>query len=120
MLLYCHPACSTCRKARQWLEEHGISYEERDIRSRTPDADELDALARRAGLEPRQMFNTSGQQYRALELSRRLPSMTRREQLELLASDGMLIKRPLLVGDACVLAGFRPAQWAASLLPEPD
>lgn len=111
MLFVHYPKCTTCRKAKAWLEARGVSYEARDIKSENPDAEELRAWRRRSGMPLKKFFNTSGLQYRALNLKERLPDMTEEEQLQLLASDGMLVKRPVLVGEDFVLTGFRQAEW---------
>ena len=110
----CYAKCTTCQKARRWLEAQGIVYTERPIKEQNPSAEELRDWQARSGLPLRRFFNTSGMQYRALNLSARLPEMTEEEQLSLLASDGMLVKRPLLVSEAHVLVGFREPEWAAA------
>ena len=115
MLFICYPKCSTCRRAQQWLDERGLSYTLRDIKLDRPTEAELRAWHGRSGLPIRRFFNTSGLQYKALGLKDRLPSMTEDEQFSLLASDGMLVRRPILVTDSAVLAGFREADWAAAL-----
>lgn len=115
MLLLCLPTCATCRRARAFLDARGIAYTARDIRLARPTQAELERWAQMSGLAPQHFFNTSGRQYRALGLAARLPGMSDAQQLALLASDGMLVKRPVLVGDGFVLAGFREAQWAALL-----
>lgn len=115
MLFVCYPKCSTCRKAEKWLDEHGLTYTRRDIKTERPTAQELAAWQEKSGLELKRFFNTSGMLYREKELSRRLPDMGRAEQLELLASDGMLVKRPILVTDSLVLVGFQADKWAAAL-----
>lgn len=115
MLFLHYPKCTTCRKARAYLDEKGISYEARDIQSERPNAEELRAWQRKSGLPLRRFFNTSGLQYRALGLKDRLDGMSEEEQLSLLASDGMLVKRPLLIGEDFVRVGFRPAEWDAAL-----
>lgn len=111
MLFLCYPKCSTCAKARQWLDERGAAYEERDIKQCNPTAEELRAWHERSGLPLRRFFNTSGLQYKALGLKDRLLEMSEEEQLALLATDGMLVKRPLLIGENFVRVGFRPAEW---------
>lgn len=116
MLFICYPKCTTCQKARKWLTDNGFSFEERDIREVPPTAQELAAWQAASGLALRRFFNTSGQLYRSLALKDKLPSMSREEQLELLASDGMLVRRPLLICGDTVLAGFREAQWQSALL----
>ena len=115
MLMICHPGCSTCKKARKWLDERGIAYELRDIRQENPTEAELAEWKERSGLPLKRFFNTSGQQYRELGLRERLPEMSEAEQIRVLASDGMLVKRPLLVDDAFVLVGFKPAEWETVL-----
>ncbi len=103
--------CSTCRRARKWLDEHGITYETRPIVEQNPSAAELKAWIGRSGLAAKQFFNTSGQVYKALQLKDKLPALSEAEQIEWLASDGKLVKRPLLVGDDRVWVGFKPDQW---------
>lgn len=115
MEFICYPKCSTCQKARKWLDEKGVSYHLRDIQQENPTAQELSRWQEKSGLPLKRFFNTSGLQYRALNLKNRLPDMSREEQLALLASDGMLVKRPLLVGDDFVLVGFREADWEKTL-----
>lgn len=115
MLFLYYPKCSTCQKAKAWLDERGISYELRDIKTDNPTAEELTLWYRKSGLPLKKFFNTSGLQYKALGLKDKLPDMSEAEQLALLATDGMLVKRPLLVGDSFVLTGFRAAEWEAAL-----
>jgi arsenate reductase len=115
MLFICYSRCSTCAKARTWLNEHGITYTERDIKEDNPTEDELRSWQAQSGLPLKRFFNTSGMAYRALHLSDRLPAMTESEQFALLATDGMLVKRPLLVGDGFVLVGFKEKEWEAAL-----
>ena len=115
MLFLEYPSCSTCKKAKNWLDTKGISYEDRHIKENNPSYEELKAWYECSGLPLKKFFNTSGQQYRALELKDRLPSMTEEEQLRLLASDGMLVKRPLLVMETVVLVGFKAEQWESIL-----
>lgn len=111
MLFICYPKCTTCQKAKKWLDAAGISYEERHIKEDPPTAAELGAWHRQSGLPLRRFFNTSGQLYRSLELKDKLPQMSEDEQLRLLSSDGMLVKRPLLIDGDRVLVGFREAEW---------
>lgn len=111
MLFLCYPKCSTCQKARKWLEEQGISFEERDIKLNNPTEEELRTWYKRSGLPLKRFFNTSGLQYKALGLKDKLPSMSEEEQLALLATDGMLVKRPLVVAEEFVLTGFKQAEW---------
>ena len=115
MLFLCYPKCTTCQKARTWLDGRGISYTFRDIKLDNPTADELRAWRQRSGLPLKKFFNTSGLQYKALGLKDKLPAMGEEEQLALLATDGMLVKRPLLIGEDFVLVGFRQAEWEAKL-----
>lgn len=112
-----YPPCSTCKKAKAWLDSQGLSYTSRHIKETPPSYEELSQWVRQSGLSIKKFFNTSGQQYRALELKDKLPAMTEDEQLRLLASDGMLVKRPIVVCDnGQVLVGFRQEQWAEALL----
>ena len=111
MLFVCYPKCSTCKKAQKWLDDHGVSYEVRDIKTDNPTADELRAWHRASGLPLRRFFNTSGMLYRDLGLKDKLPEMTEDEMYALLATDGMLVKRPLAVADGVVLPGFREKDW---------
>ena len=115
MLFLCYPKCSTCQKAKAWLEERGISYDLRDIKQNNPTVEELTAWYRKSGLPLKKFFNTSGLQYKALGLKDKLTAMSEDEQLALLATDGMLVKRPLLVGEDFVLTGFLAAEWEARL-----
>ena len=115
MLFLCYPKCSTCQKAKAWLEERSISYDLRDIKQNNPTVEELTAWYRKSGLPLKKFFNTSGLQYKALQLKDKLPTMSENEQYELLASDGMLVKRPILISDDFVLVGFKEADWAAAL-----
>ena len=115
MTFICYPKCTTCRKAQKWLDENGISYTFRDIKMEHPTYEELAAWHRRSGLPLKKFFHTSGLLYKSMELKDRLPAMSEDEMLKLLAADGMLVKRPLLVGDDFVLVGFREAEWAERL-----
>ena len=116
MLFLCYPKCSTCRKAQKWLDEHDVDYDIRDIKTDNPDLAELELWHQASGLPLKKFFNTSGQLYRSLELSNKLPGMSDAEQYALLASDGMLVKRPILVtDDNKVLVGFKEDQWAETL-----
>ena len=116
MLFICYPKCSTCQKARTWLEEKGIAYDFRDIKLENPTAEELTRWWKLSGLPLKKFFNTSGLQYKALGLKDKLSAMSEDEQIALLATDGMLVKRPLLVGEDFVLTGFRPKEWEERLL----
>lgn len=115
MLFVCYPKCSTCQKARTFLDEHGAAYTLRDIKTENPTAAELRLWWEKSGLPLKRFFNTSGLQYKALGLKDRLPNMDEQAQLELLATDGMLVKRPILVGEDFVLVGFRAAEWEQRL-----
>ena len=115
MLFLCYPKCSTCQKAKAWLDQRGISYDLRDIKLNNPTAEELTAWYQKSGLPLKKFFNTNGLQYKALGLKDKLPEMSSADQLALLATDGMLVKRPLLVGDDFVLTGFRPVEWETKL-----
>ena len=106
-----YPPCSTCKKAKNWLDEKGIAYEARDIKLENPTLEELKDWTARSGLPLKKFFNTSGLKYKELGLKDKLPAMTEQEQLELLASDGMLVKRPLVILDNAVLVGFKPENW---------
>lgn len=116
MQFICYPKCSTCRKAQAWLDEREIPYELRLILEENPSAEELKAWQTRSGLPLKRFFNTSGLKYKALNLKERLPEMSEEEQLELLSSDGMLEKRPLLISEDFVLAGFREAEYEEKLV----
>ena len=115
MLFLCYPKCSTCQKAKAFLEENGVSYTLRDIKTENPIEDELRQWHKLSGLPLKKFFNTSGLQYRALELTKKLPTMTEDEQFAQLATDGMLVKRPLLIGEDFVLTGFKQADWEAKV-----
>ncbi len=111
MLFLHYPKCSTCQKAKKWLDANGISYEDRHIKEQNPTIEELKAWHDRSGLPLKKFFNTSGLLYRELNLKDKLPQMSEQEQYELLASDGMLVKRPLLIGEEFVLVGFKETEW---------
>ena len=115
MLFICYPKCTTCQKARKWLDARGAAYQVRDIKLDNPTEEELRAWHAKSDLPLKRFFNTSGLQYKALGLKDRLPTMTEEEQYALLATDGMLVKRPILVTDRVVLPGFREADWARAL-----
>ena len=115
MLFIEYPKCTTCQKAKTWLDDHGISYTDRHIKENPPTYEELKAWHARSGLPLRRFFNTSGLVYKALNLREKLDGMSEDEQLRLLATDGMLVKRPLIVRDDLVLTGFREAEWARML-----
>ena len=111
MLFLQYPSCSTCQKAKRWLDEHGVAYTARHIKEENPTCEELKAWHARSGLPLKRFFNTSGLAYKALGLKDKLPAMSEEEQLALLATNGMLVKRPLVVGDDFVLVGFKEAEW---------
>ena len=115
MLFVEYPKCSTCQKAKKWLDAQGVTYTDRHIVEQNPTAEELAQWLARSGLPLKRFFNTSGMKYRELGLSAKLPTMSKEEQLALLATDGMLVKRPLLVGEDFVLVGFKESEWAARL-----
>ncbi|ATW23890.1 arsenate reductase family protein [Candidatus Formimonas warabiya] len=110
-LLICYPKCTTCQKAKKWLDENGIDYAERHISEQNPTAAELKDWQQKSGLPLKKFFNTSGQLYRSLQLAEKLPVMSEEEQYALLVSDGMLVKRPILVGNDAVLVGFKVSDW---------
>ena len=116
MLILEYPPCTTCRKARAWLDAQGVSYTARHIKEENPTYEELKCWYERSGLPLKKFFNTSGLLYKSMNLKERLPSMSEEEQLRLLATDGMLVKRPLVVLDDAVLTGFREADWQKTLL----
>jgi len=115
MLFLQYPPCSTCQKAKKWLDAQGITYEDRHIKENNPTYEELKAWYEKSGLPLKKFFNTSGLLYKSLGLKDKLPTMTEEEQLQLLATDGMLVKRPIVVGEDFVLTGFREADWAAKM-----
>lgn len=110
-----YPRCSTCQKAKKWLDEKKICYEDRNIVEKNPTEDELKKWISKSGLPLKRFFNTSGMKYKEMNLKDRLPSMSEEEQISLLASDGMLVKRPLIVADDYVLTGFREKEWEEKL-----
>ena len=111
----CYPKCTTCQKAKKWLDDHKIEYAFRDIKLERPTFEELTEWYQKSGLPLKKFFNTSGLLYKSLNLKNKLPTMTDDEMLELLATDGMLVKRPLLICDGFVLVGFREVEWDAKL-----
>ena len=115
MTFICYPKCTTCQKAQKWLDENGISYTFRDIKMEHPTYEELSAWHQRSGLPLKKLFNTSGLLYKSMGLKDKLPQMSEDEMLKRLATDGMLVKRPLLVGDDFVLVGFKEAEWESRL-----
>ena len=115
MTFICYPKCTTCQKAQKWLDENGVSYTFRDIKMEHPAYEELSAWHRRSGLPLKKFFNTSGLLYKSMALKDKLPTMNEDERLKRLAADGMLVKRPLLVGNDFVLVGFKEAEWESRL-----
>ena len=113
--VYCYNKCSTCKKALQWLDAHGVAYAPADLKTEHPDEAALRTYHAMSALPLKRFFNTSGIQYRELDLSKKLPAMPEDEQLRLLATDGMLVKRPLLIGEDFVLVGFQEAEWEERL-----
>ena len=116
MLLICYPKCTTCQKAKKWLESQGIAYTERNIAEENPTYAELKEWYKKSGLPLKRFFNTSGMLYKEMKLKDKLPEMSEEEQLKLLATDGMLVKRPLVVDGDNVLTGFKEAEWAEKML----
>lgn len=112
MLFIQYPPCSTCQKAKKWLDEHGISYTDRHIKENNPTYEELKHWYEVSGLPLKRFFNTSGLLYKSMNLKEKLPAMTEEEQLRLLATDGMLVKRPLVIHGNVVLTGFKEAEWS--------
>ena len=112
----CYPKCTTCKKAQKWLDENNIQYTFRDIKENNPSYEELEKWYKISGMPLKKFFNTCGLLYKSMELKNKLPNMTEEEMLNLLATDGMLVKRPLLVSDDFVLIGFKVADWADKLL----
>jgi len=111
----CYPKCTTCQKAKKWLDDNKIEYELRDIKLDNPTLEELSEWYKKSGLPLKKFFNTSGLLYKSLELKDKLPTMTDEEMLNLLSTDGMLVKRPLLIGQDFVLVGFKEAEWKEKL-----
>ena len=107
----CYPRCTTCQKAKKWLDDNKIQYELRDIKEDNPSFEELSAWYEISGLSLKKFFNTSGLLYKSMELKDKLPTMTEEEQLKLLATDGMLVKRPLVISEGFVLVGFKESEW---------
>ncbi|MGI5902314.1 MAG: arsenate reductase family protein [Desulfitobacteriia bacterium] len=116
MQFICYPNCTTCKKARKWLEDHNLPFEFRDIKLNNPTVSELETWLKKSNLPLSRFWNTSGQQYRALNLKDKRAHMTAQEQINLLATDGMLVKRPIIIGPNFVLVGFKEAEWAGVLL----
>ncbi len=115
MLFICYPKCSTCKKAKKWLDEHNVEYTERHIVENNPTYDELKEWFNKSGLPIKRFFNTSGLLYKEMKLKDKLPTMSEDEQLQLLATNGMLMKRPLIVGENIVLTGFKESEWSEAI-----
>ena len=111
----CYPKCTTCQKAKKWLDENNVQYELRDIKNQNPTHSELEEWYKKSGLPLKKFFNTSGLLYKSMELKTKLPTMTDEEMISLLSSDGMLVKRPILISDDFVLVGFKETQWEEQL-----
>ncbi len=111
MLFLCYPKCSTCKKAKKWLDEHNLEYTERHIAENNPSYDELKEWYRESGLTLKKFFNTSGMLYKEMHLKEKLPFMSEDDQLKLLATNGMLVKRPIVIGKDKVVVGFKEAEW---------
>lgn len=111
----CYPKCTTCQKAKKWLDDNKIEYELRDIKEENPTFEELTVWYKLGGLPLKKFFNTSGLLYKSMKLKDKLPTMTEEEQLKLLATDGMLVKRPLVIGEDFVLVGFKESEWSEKL-----
>ena len=116
MLFIQYPKCTTCQRAKKWLEDYGLKYEDRHIVSNNPTLEELKKWYEKSGFPLKRFFNTSGILYREMELKEKLPSMSEEEQLRILATDGMLVKRPIVVTEDVVLVGFKESEWAERLL----
>ena len=112
----CYPKCTTCQKAKKWLDDNKIEYELRDIKEDNPTLEELTAWYKQSGLPLKKFFNTSGLLYKSMELKDKLPNMSEEEQLKLLATDGMLVKRPLVIGEGFVLVGFKECEWEKNVI----
>ena len=116
MKFLCYPKCTTCKKAKKWLDDNNIEYSERPIKEENPTVEELKEWHRLSGLPLKKFFNTSGMLYKEMKLKDRLPEMSEEEQYALLATDGMLVKRPIIVGDDFVLTGFKEADWEEKIM----
>ena len=115
MLFICYPKCSTCKKAKKWLDEHNVEYTERHIVENNPTYDELKEWFNKSGLPIKRFFNTSGLLYKEMKLKDKLPTMSEDKQLQLSATNGMLVKRPLIVGENTVLTGFKESEWSEAI-----
>lgn len=115
MLVLCYPKCTTCQKALKWLDSKGVSYEVRDIKNENPSFEELSMWLQKSGLDIKRFFNTSGLLYKSLNLKDKLPLMTQEEKLRLLSTDGMLVKRPIIISDKGIFTGFKDKEWETLL-----
>jgi arsenate reductase (glutaredoxin) len=115
MIFICYPVCKTCQKAKKWLDDHGFTYEFRDIKKDRPTIAELQSWYENSNLPLKRFWNTSGMQYRTKGLKDKIPEMNDEEQLKILSTDGMLVKRPILIGDNIILVGFKEAEWVNKL-----
>lgn len=115
MIFVCYPKCTTCQKTKKWLTENGIAFEERNIKENNPTMEEIKEWHKMSGLPLNKFFNTSGLLYKELKLKDKLPDMSEDEKYNLLASDGMIVKRPILIGDGFVLVGFKETDWKTVL-----
>lgn len=116
MLFIEYPKCTTCKRAKKWLEDNGVSYTDRHIKEDNPSVDELKEWHKKSGLPLKRFFNTSGNLYKEWQLKDKLPAMSEEEQYELLATDGMLVKRPIIVKEDVVLTGFKESEWKEKIL----
>ncbi len=115
MLFIEYPKCTTCQKAEKWLDENGFKYQSRHIKDEKPSYEELKKWYKQSGLPLKKFFNTSGMLYKSMQLKNKLPTMSEEEQLQLLATDGMLVKRPIIISDNAILTGFREKEWSEKL-----
>jgi len=115
MLFLCYAKCTTCQKAKKWLDNNGINYTERPIKEENPSADELKKWHQISGLPLKKFFNTSGLLYKDMKIKDKLPTMSEEEQIALLSTDGMLVKRPMIIGDDFIMVGFKEAEWEEKL-----
>ena len=115
MIFICYPKCTTCQKAKKWLDDKKIEYELRDIKEENPSFEELSAWHKASGLPLKKFFNTSGLLYKSMELKDKLPAMSEEEQLRILSTDGMLVKRPIVIGEDFILVGFKESEWSDKL-----
>ena len=116
MIFLEYPKCTTCKKAKKWLDEHNVKYDDRHIKEQNPSLEELSSWTENSGIPIRKLFNTSGILYREMQLKDKLPTMTDEEMLKLLSTDGMLVKRPLIIDEKVILVGFKESEWEDKLL----